>query len=117
MTAAAYLETRRCAYCSKWLPTFRIHQMEQAQIVCDKCLEWHFHALEVLGGAIPEGCQECGATWGRLAELEPGIAVSMYVVPKDNILQLLCNDCAKPYFPKRKDLYKDTPFGRKTLKL
>lgn len=107
----------RCHWCSRQLPSFRVHRLSSNQVICDYCLDWHFHALDFLGGAMPRGCQECGATWEFLRESTPGVEVRLYVVPKDQILQLLCATCVQKYTAKRPDLYKGTGFGANQLKL
>jgi hypothetical protein len=107
----------RCNYCSRELPRFRLHQVTQAQTVCDDCLDWHFHALEVLAGAPPAGCQGCYLSWQELSDRTPGVQVRMYVMPRDGIMQLLCTKCAREYLPARKDLFKGTQFGTEVLKI
>lgn len=68
--------------------------------------------MDVLGGnAIPKGCQGCGATWEALNQV-PGLAVRIYIVPKDGIQALLCEDCVRPYTAKRADIYRGTKYGR-----
>jgi len=80
--------------------------------ICDYCLEGHLEALDVLGGAVPKTCQGCGEPWKHLQERDPyAIAVRMYIVPKDGILQMLCARCTDAYTHKRTDLYKGTQFG------
>jgi len=106
----------RCNWCSKERPHYRIHRLQSNQVICDYCLEWHFDALEFLGGAIPIGCQDCGKPWSELKAENPlEIGTRLYVVQKDNIYQMLCCHCIKPYAEKREDLYHDTEFWR-TLK-
>ena len=110
----------RCNFCSKERAPYQIHQVGTAgQAICDDCLEWHVHALDVLGGATPKGCQGCGKTWETMQAESPAVevAVSVFVVPKDGIYQMLCSACSRPYVSKRADLYRGTEFGRKTLKL
>ncbi len=102
----------RCNWCSKQRPHFRVHQLSSNQVICDNCLDWHSHALEVLSGGVPKGCQECQTTWDALRDATPGEQVRMYVVPKDGINQLLCRSCTSAYVRKRKDVYGDTEFGK-----
>lgn len=109
--------SERCNYCSKQRPAFRIHQLENAQKICDHCLDWHNQAIGVLGGDVPSGCQGCDATWEFLRKSQIGVEVRMYVVPRDGIYQLLCRACVKPYLPKRADLYRGTQFGSELLKI
>jgi hypothetical protein len=74
-------------------------------------------ALEFLGGGPVPGCHECGDSWETLREKEKTANVRLYVVPKDSMLQTLCAICVRKYLPKRPDLFKDTEFGFKSLKL
>lgn len=85
---------------------------------CRYCLEWHFHALDVLGGAMPQGCQECGRQAEELKEVLPGgeVTVRLYAHPKDGVYQLLCAKCTEAYVPKRRDIYGGTAYGHR-LKL
>lgn len=115
--APIVMMTVRCNYCSKQRPAFRVHRMESGQIICDHCLEWHFHVLDFLGGAAPKGCSGCGSSWEKLRAEAPGVEARLYAVPKDGIYQLLCAVCAKAYVALRSDLYKGTEFGKQTLKL
>lgn len=120
MKALPHVIAVRCNYCSRELPEFRVHRITNHQVICEYCLEWHFHALDFLGGeGQPKGCQECGATWEQiqLAETEPGVAGRVFVVPKDGIYQMLCRGCTAPYVGKRSDLYRGTEFGAKILKV
>ncbi len=103
----------RCNWCSEQRPQHRVHRLQSNQVICDYCLEWHYHALDFLGGeTMPKGCQSCGSTWDQLQAAEPSEQVRMYVVPKDGIMQLLCKTCVQPYTAKRADLYKGTQYGR-----
>ena len=118
MTAVPHLVTIQCHWCSKFRPEFRVHKLASNQVICDYCLAWHMHALEVLGGAVPEGCQECGSTLREMRDADPLlIAARFYVVPKDGIHQVLCAACKDVYTAKRADLYRGTQFGRQDLKL
>jgi len=108
----------RCNFCSKQRPHFRLLKVgTNGQTICDYCLEWHAHNLDVLGGALPKGCQECGRTWEQLQEPDGLVAGRIFIVPKDGIYQALCVVCIAPYTGKRADLYRDTKFGNETLKL
>jgi hypothetical protein len=113
----AFIEAIVCNWCTKARPRFRVHRLQSNQVICDYCLDWQQHALDVLGGAPPRGCQGCCKTWAMLSAMTPGDQVRMYVVPKDGIYQLLCAACIKPYLPKTPQLYKGTKFGTDTLKL
>lgn len=65
----------------------------------------------MLAGAPPPGCQACGLTWRELSERTAGQAVTMFLHPKDGILQVLCAKCSDAYERKRLDLYGATPYG------
>jgi hypothetical protein len=107
----------KCNWCTKFRPKWRIHKLQSNQVICDHCLDWHYHALEFLGGAPPRGCQVCHKTWAHLQDETPDVKIRMYVVPKDSILQLLCRACVLPFLPKQSHLYKGTQFGRDSLKV
>lgn len=113
----AVVLTIACSFCGRAHFPFRTHRLQSYQVICDDCLTWHYHALDVLGGALPHGCQECGARLAGLAEATPGDELKLYVVPKDGILQTLCATCARKYTGKRADLYRGTDYGRNQLKL
>lgn len=67
------------------------------------------HALDVMGGAMPAGCQECGAGW---EEALGGDRMHVFIVAKDGIYQVLCSKCVTPYTEKRADLYHGTAYGK-----
>jgi len=100
-----HLCCKRCNWCSRQRPLWRVHQLTSGQNICDHCLEWHIHATDFLNGAVPAGCQACGITWEQMRERTIGDEVRLYVVPKDGIYQLLCRRCVQPYMRKRHDLY------------
>jgi hypothetical protein len=105
----------RCNFCTRFLPAWRTHRFgtdaNPAQTVCDDCLDWHMRALDLLAGNAVPGCQGCGASREKLRDLSPGVEFRLYVVPRDGIYQVLCAACVRPYVEKRRDLYRDTPFG------
>jgi len=94
-----------------------VHQLTEAQTICDYCVEWHNHAIEFLAGAAPKGCSACGATWQFLRDSAPGVEVRLYVVPRDGIYQLLCGPCVRPYTAQRADLFRGTAYGQQALKI
>ncbi|HTB10950.1 MAG TPA: hypothetical protein VK752_05240 [Bryobacteraceae bacterium] len=97
----------RCRYCSKQRPPEEMLPMG----MCARCLEWHMHALDLLAGKIPPGCQECGLSFSVLERAAADADVRLYVVPRDGIYQVLCRRCCDVYVRSRRDLYKGTPFG------
>ena len=106
----------RCHWCSRWQLPGDLLRLSTGQPMCFRCHEWHGHALQVLGGALPRGCQECRMSLEDLATLTGDPAMRMFVVPKDGIYQVLCAPCKDAYCRKRQDLYKNTKFGQE-LKL
>lgn len=101
----------RCRLCSKARDP-REFVVDPIVGFCFVCLEWHRKALDVLAGAIPCGCQECGTGFGELKRRAPGGDLRMYLHPKDGIYQVLCETCSDNYELKRADLYGDTPYGQ-----
>jgi len=108
----------RCNWCSKQKPWHEVHRLSTNQVICDRCLDWHFHALDVMGGNMPNGCQICGHAWETMQECA-GERIHVYIVQKDGIYQVLCATCVTPYTGKRSDLYRGTEYGQslKSLKL
>jgi len=100
-----------CRFCSKQVPRTQLVGTPQRGFACQRCVEWHFHALGVLGGEVPKGCQCCNKPWDALKEESNGVEVRMYAVPKDGIYQLLCAQCKDAYVQKRRDLYGKTEYG------
>jgi hypothetical protein len=78
--------------------------------MCWHCYEWHQHALKMLAGKPPPGCQDCGLKFADLPEI--GGDTKMYLHVKDGIYQVLCKTCSDAYILKRVDLYGHTAFGR-----
>jgi hypothetical protein len=115
--SVADLVAVRCAFCSHERAAHRVHALASGQTICDYCIEWHRNALDVLGGGVPRGCQECGASWEFLRDSTLGVEVRMYVVPKDGIYQLLCALCVRSYLVKVPDLNRHTRYGSEVLKL
>jgi hypothetical protein len=108
-----------CSFCSKPRPPLSVHRMVSGQTICEDCVNWHVHALDFLGGAPPNGCQECGKTWDAMRAESPALdmAVRVFIVAKDGIYQMLCAQCARAYVPKTPNLYKGTKFGSEVLHL
>jgi hypothetical protein len=118
--AAAMTNRVRCRNCGRHVSPVECSGADERGWTCPRCIEWHLHALEFMGGAIPKGCQSCERAWEdiraealRDAEKENAVLAEarIYVVPKDGILELLCRRCVTPYIQKRKDLYRGTAFG------
>lgn len=117
VTAVPSVFRVRCNYCSKQRYPWEVHRLQNAQLICDDCIDWHNRAMEFLAGRALPGCQACGVSWELLRDSAPGVEIRMYVVPRDGIYQVLCRACVMPYISKRADLYKDTAFGRTVLKI
>lgn len=115
-TTAIQTDRVRCRICQHGRNRQECAGGERSGYTCVRCLEWHFHALDVLGGAVPQGCQECGLDWEAEKKRAINGEVRMYAVPKDGIYQLLCAGCSKKYVHKRPDMYGDSEFGKR-LKL
>jgi hypothetical protein len=105
----------RCRLCGKMRHRFDVLGASVRGYTCRECLEWHFHAMDVLGGAPPRSCQSCLRTPEQLKSSDPARDVRMYVVPKDGVYQLVCRDCMRRYTRQRKDLYEGTAFGATIL--
>jgi len=104
--------TSRCNFCTRSLPAWRVHKLAgEAQTICDDCLDWHNKAIALLAGKAIPGCQGCLASWEFLRDSSLGSRISLYVVPKDGIYQVLCAVCLRGYLPKRAELYRETAFG------
>jgi hypothetical protein len=114
--AAAIIMAGRCNWCSRPVSPHDLFNFSTGQAMCQRCHEWHGHALGVLAGEMPRGCQECGLTREQLNAFETGPTTRMYVVMKDGIYQVLCMTCKNVYCAKRADLYRGTEFGAR-LKL
>lgn len=108
------VDKTRCRLCSKWRHPFEMCGSSMRGHTCLDCLRWHFHALDVLGGSTPTGCQVCGATADSLKQVQANgdITIRLFCHPKDGIYQLLCTQCSEPYARKRKDIYGDTAYAK-----
>jgi hypothetical protein len=102
----------RCHYCSKYRNPKEVMPLGTGgALMCWHCYEWHGHALLMLGGQPPPGCQDCGISFEELRLAYKGGDVKMYLHQKDGIYQILCRRCSDQYVPKRVDLYGATEFG------
>ena len=111
MTPAIVIAVK-CHYCSHLRNPKEVMRLSGGPIMCWHCYEWHRHALQMLSGHPPPGCQECGITFAALFEAAPGGDMKMYLHAKDGIYQILCRTCSDAYVQKRVDLYGNTAFGR-----
>jgi hypothetical protein len=102
----------RCRFCSKFRDQ-REFVHDSVVGMCWHCREWHLHALNILAGNPPRGCQECGLNYDQLEALSATGDVRVCLHPKDGIWQVLCGPCSDEYERKRLDLYGDTPYGLK----
>ena len=76
--------------------------------MCFKCMEWHRAALMILAGNPPKSCQVCEKSFFAIAESTSGDDISIRLIVKDGIYQVLCSDCCEPYKRKVKHLYAGT---------
>ena len=113
-----YDNKKKCRLCQKWRLPSELVGAPQRGYHCVECLQWHFHALDVLAGNTPRGCQVCNKTAEELMTTNAAgeTVVRLFCHPKDGIYQLLCAECSTPYALKRADLYGQTAYG-KELKL
>jgi hypothetical protein len=102
----------RCNWCSRQVSPADLFNLSTGQAMCWRCHDWHGHALAILGGAMPRGCQFCGLTLEDLNALTGGTTTRMYVVPVDGIYTVACLTCKEDYCRKRADLYRGTKFGQ-----
>jgi hypothetical protein len=110
MVSPALLIGARCKLCFKTRSFGECRGDENEGYTCLTCLDWHYHALKILAGEMPRGCQVCGLTFGELQRrsLE---SVRMVVVPKDGIYQVLCKLCEAKYAP-RSGFFRGTLYER-----
>ncbi len=103
----------RCHYCSHFRSGHEVIYSPGGVVMCWHCYEWHGHALDVLAGNPPPGCQECGLMFEELAARTPDGDCKMYVHPRDGLYAVLCKQCSDAYVLRRVDLYGPTQFGHK----
>ena len=97
-----------CRYCKKYRPAEELLTIAR---MCVDCRLWHEHAMDVLAGAVPKGCQKCRVTFQQIRDGEVSADIKMYVVPLDGIYQVLCRPCCGQFVRKSRDRYKNTAFG------
>ena len=113
MSGLSYVGVR-CQYCDKSRHPKEVVRLPGGVTMCFICAEWHGHALKILAGDIPRGCQGCGRTFFSLLGVTKRCLdtnISMRLVLKDGIYQVLCEPCAVVYRTKRKEFYRGTEFG------
>ena len=103
----------RCHYCSGWANKHELVTIGAAAKMCWKCWERHLEALSMLKGDRLWSCGGCKLSVQELNEQSTRPYISMWVVFKDGIYQVLCTPCRLGYEQKRKDLFKGTPYGDK----
>jgi hypothetical protein len=106
----------RCQYCDKSRHPGDVLRLPGGVTMCLNCADWHQHALKILSGDLPRGCQECGAKFfslKRTPKARRDVEIVMRLVVKDGIYQVLCEPCAAAYRAKRKEFYRGTQFGDK----
>lgn len=110
---AQILIGEKCPMCSKFRSPSEILRMGEGECVriCLDCYAWHRRALDMLAGTPPPGCQVCGVSFEE-AKARDGNS-RMWLHQKDGIYQILCGWCDAKYVQKRRDLYGNTPYGKK----
>jgi hypothetical protein len=98
-SSAALLIGARCKYCGHTRPFGEVRGDEPEGYTCLNCLDWHCHALKMLAGEIPRGCQVCGVTFRQLSARSLA-DVKMVLLMKDGIYQVLCKACEGHYAPR-----------------
>lgn len=98
-SSAALLIGARCKICNRTKPFGDVRGDEGEGYTCLYCLEWHYHALKVLAGETPRGCQVCGVTFTELRARSVN-DVKMVLLIKDGIYQVLCKTCEAHYAPR-----------------
>lgn len=114
--SAGFIITERCHYCSKQKSPKDIITMSGGAKICTRCWHWHHHALDVLAGDPPRGCQECHVDYDVLERRSIDGNVRMSVIALDGIYAVVCPSCGDKIVRKRVDLFGDTEYGHK-LKL
>ena len=104
--------TEKCHYCSKARSPKDIIHLTGGARMCERCYQWHGHALDVLAGSPPRGCQECHLPFAELEKRSRDGNVVFEIHQKDGIYSVLCKRCAGAYARKRPDLYRETPYGQ-----
>lgn len=105
----------RCNHCSKERhPAEVVRLGEGGARICLRCLESHQQALRALNtGTPPKECQECQTPFElMLPDAQGNIPMTLQMLPKDGIWQVLCMGCAAEYESKRSDLIKGTAYGK-----
>lgn len=114
MSAAVIILGVKCNYCGKHRSPRQVHDWGGGVKICESCYEWHHHALAVLGGAFPKGCQGCGVTYEELEKRGDGGYVDMTIHgPVDGIYQVFCLECSEKLRPKQRERYHGTEFGHR----
>ncbi len=107
---AIHVRQARCRMCQR----FRAPEEFAGGVqigYCLHCLGWHEHALDVLAGDPPKGCQGCGLNFDQLQALSPTDDVRLRLERKDGIYQLLCVPCSDAYQKKTAERFRGTPYG------
>jgi hypothetical protein len=97
-SSPALLIGARCKYCGKTRSYGEVRGDQAEGYTCLICLDWHHHALKVLAGETPRGCQVCGVTFEQLSGRSA--TVKMILLIKDGIYQVLCKACEAHYAPR-----------------
>lgn len=109
MSAAPFILTIRCHYCSEHVHPKEVIRIGDDVIMCWSCYEKH--KIQVEAFHPPHECSECRRTFEQISAATLGDKVKMYPHWKDGMYQILCEVCDAVYVQKRKDLYGPTQFG------
>jgi hypothetical protein len=107
-----------CHYCSQ-------HRLESeviripleaglSVVQCHYCFTKQQQAIAKWNDEPRFCCDECGVD---LRPVEKNISrndIKAYWEPKDGTWALMCEACSKPYEIKRRDLFRETPYGYRT---
>ena len=114
----AILIGEQCPYCTKFRSALDLIRMPGNVKICTACEQRHQEALQSLStGRFIGECSECGRNAEQLREEHRcGPRGEMAVHFENGKYRLMCRPCDRAYVPKRRELYKDTPYGH-ALKL
>jgi hypothetical protein len=110
--SALVVMAERCHWCSRQVGPSDLINISTGQRMCPRCHEWHAHALDVLAGTVPKGCQICEIPTETLNNSHNLPTTRMYVINIDGIYAVVCATCKEEYVRKRADLYAGTAFGK-----
>jgi hypothetical protein len=105
----------KCNYCSRERHPAEVMQIgEGGAQICMRCLVAHEQALNAFAnGTPPKECQVCQTPFELMqCDREGNIPMTLQMLPKDGIWQVLCQRCAGEYEAQRSDLIRGTAYGK-----